>query len=116
MNTAPISFKGLNYDYVSIYDREFYVKKELKMLEELGKKYDIRLTSSYADIPGFSAIDISVKPLKEGLNFFKRLFRPTGKAVYNIPNSSTSELQSHTLVESVEMAINDLGKIMAQRK
>ena len=113
---GAISFKGLNYDNVTIYDREFFIKKDIKKLEELGKNYDIRLTSTYSDIPDFSAIDIDVKPLKDGLSFFKRLFRPIGKATFKTSNNYLDESQKPSIVNSIEEAIANLGKKMARRK
>ena len=72
------NFRGLNYYNVSTADREHFVRNSFKELKALGEKYDIRLTSCYANIPGFSAIDIDVRPLKTGLNFIQKIFRPTG--------------------------------------
>lgn len=80
---AAQSFKGLNYDDVSLRDKQLYIKGNLKGLNRLGQKCDIRLISCYSDVQGFSAIDIEVKPLKDGLSFFKRLFRPKVTSSFN---------------------------------
>ena len=71
------NFKGLNFYNVSTIDREHFVRTSFKELQALGEKYDIRLTSCYANSPYLSAIEIDVKPLKKGLNFIQKLFRPT---------------------------------------
>ena len=80
MRIQPIdnaqAFKALDYRDVSTADREQFVKKSFSELSELGKKYDITLLSAYCDIPGYSSIDIYVRPLKKGLSFIKRICRP----------------------------------------
>lgn len=110
MNAAPISFKGLDYSNVSTADRDF-VKKEFKKLNDLGKIYDIRLTSTYADIPYYAAIDVDVKPLKSSLKFFERLFCPIGRSTFQTFTHQDGSLKP-SIVNSVREAIIDLGKKM----
>ena len=104
------AFKGLDFTNVTVFDRENYVKKDLKILKELGTLYDIRLTSTYSDVPDFSAIDIDVKPLKEGLNFFERLFCPTGRATFKTGYVHIDEPLKPSITGSVNIAIKDLVK------
>jgi hypothetical protein len=86
MNIAPVkqsqSFKAVDYSCVSVVDRDNFVRDNLKRLNLLGKNYDITLTSLYCNQPDVSIVDIDVRPLKKGLGFFKRLFRPTGKSTF----------------------------------
>ena len=113
---STINFKGLDYDYVSYYDRAFVIKNDMEQLKELGKSYDIKLVTSYADVPKYSGIDIYVRPLKNKLGFFQRLFRPVGKASFSIPSNSVENLENISIIKSVEDAIMDLGKKMAKRR
>jgi len=104
MNVTPInsnqSFQALNFSNVSTADRIF-IRKDFKKLQELGEKYNIRLTSSYAGVPNFSAIDVDVRPLKQNLSFWKRLFPPTGRSTF-----TTNE---NSILDSVRNAIKDLA-------
>ncbi len=100
------NFQALNFYNVSTKDRIF-VKKDFKKLQELGEKYNIRLTSTYADVPGFSAIDIDVKPLNKNLSFLRKLFPPMGR--------STFQANKNSILESVNEAISDLTNKTARR-
>ena len=77
-----------------------YIKNNFKQLKELGKKYDIEFVSTYADIPEFSAIDVSVKPLKENISFWQRLFPPRGM--------STFQNNKNSIFDAIDVAIADL--------
>ena len=82
----------------------------------LGDNYDIRMTSTYADAPGMRAIDIDVRPLKKGLNFIQKLFRPIGRATFQADITSAGQAEKSSIVLSVEDAIINLGKKLASRK
>ena len=99
-NSQP--FLGLNIHNVAISDRHI-IHNDWKKLLELGEKYDITLTSTYADVPGFSAIDIDVRPLKDGLNFLQSLIRNTGRSTYQ-------EQENKTFMQAVHDAIDSLNK------
>lgn len=109
MNTAPISFKGLNYENVIASERKF-VKQDFKLLRELGRSYDIKLVSTYAKVPKLSAIDVDVKPLSDSIGFFKWLFSPVGRSTFYTEFENTSKDAEPRLVDSVKNAINDLNK------
>lgn len=99
------SFYGLNYK--NVLDSELpYVKKELPLLSELGKEYDINMTSCFSGIPKFSTIDVVVTPLKKSQSRFKRLFMPkTRESVL------TQKLDEGATLESVvQKAIDELNK------
>jgi len=110
MNTInSLSFKGLDFRYVSEKDRQIFIRKNYSELRELGKKYDIRLVSVYDSNPNFEAIDIEVRPLKDGLSFFKKLFRPTGRSTLKTGYVSFDE-QAPSITNYVKDAIADLGR------
>ncbi len=102
------NFQGLNFKNVCNNDRIF-VKKDFKDLKYLGERYDIKLTSTYADIPGFSAIDIDVTPLKNTLSFWERLFPPVGRSTFKKSNDIGKQ-QNISIVDSVHEAIDNLTK------
>lgn len=106
MHTAPISFKGLDFSEVSSADREKFIKKNFKELQELGTKHDIKLVSSEARM-GYAAIDVYVRPLKNGLNFFQRLTRPS---VIKTFLGSIEQPEKTSLVKYIEESIAELGK------
>ena len=106
-NINSQAFRGLDYSNVSTKDRVF-IKKEFKELRELGQHYDIRMVSTYANVPNMSAIDVDVKPLKDGLSIIQRILRPVGRAVFQ---SDFAE-NKNSLVHTVEEAIEVLGKKM----
>ena len=110
MHPVSISFKGFDYTNVCNTDREKFIKPEFKTLETLGQYYDIKLTSTYADVPEFAAIDISVKPLKENLGFFRKLFRRTAVGTFQADCTKNSPEASMSLAKSVEDVIVNLGK------
>ncbi len=109
---AAQSFKGLNFDDVSTHDRELFIRGNLKGLNRLGQKCDIRLTSCYSDVPDFSAIHIEVKPLKDGLSFFKRLFRPNVQSMFKTGYVHISEKlkTKEDFLKAVDDAVFELGK------
>ena len=96
------NFKGLDYKNVLANDKTI-IEKELPKLKQLGEKYDIKLTSSFYEVPDFAAIDISVRPLKSALSLWQRIFGPVGKASFK----TGAENKEKTLSDSVEKAIAD---------
>lgn len=106
-----LSFKGLDYQKVSNRDRWLFIRKDYSELRNLGKKYDIKLTTvnNLLD-PCKSYIDIEVKPLKEGLSFFKRLFRPSGSSKLITGYVAIDEQTIPSIARYVKYAINDLSK------
>lgn len=115
---STINFKGLNMNYVSTADREMFIKGNFKKLQQLGEKYDIDLISCYTDIPGFSGIDIYVKPLKENLSFFKRIFHPSGRSYFRTKYEHINNTQKakQDFLKAVDEAITDLGEKMTLHK
>ena len=116
MNIASInpsqSFKGLNYENVSTVDRERFIRGNLKQLNEMGKNYDINVISLYTSDPNVSAVDIDVRPLKKGLNFFQRLFRPIGRSSFAVECAHLNE-KLHVkegFINAVHEAVKDLSK------
>ena len=99
---SRVNFNGLNLKNVSPSILK-HVKNELPMLEEISKKYDINLKSSFEGIYNLESIDIVVRPLKETLNFWTKLFGPKGKSIYYIDNSEKS------FIDTVNDAINDFN-------
>ena len=84
------SFKGL--DYSRVYDDGLkLVKKELPQLEELGKKYDIKLSSSYDALFDTEYIEARVNNLNKKPNFLKRLFSTKGCADCQIDCESITD-------------------------
>ena len=108
------SFSGLNFNHVSTNDRIF-IKTNFRKLKELGQKYDIMFISTYSDKPEFSAIDIYVKPLKENLNFFERLFPPRGTTTFEAKKTSLYEPGRKTIFESINEAINNLTHVLSKK-
>lgn len=101
-----LSFRGFNYHKVSGVDRNI-IRKDFKQLRQLGKEYDIILTSVPSDVHDFTSIDIVVRPLKENLGFFKRIFCPTGKSNFKVDHYSDGAVED-SIVYDVEVAIEDL--------
>ena len=102
------NFKSLNYTNVSTLDRTF-IKNNFSELKKLGERYDIRLTSSYSNIPGFNAIDIDIKPLKKGMSFIKSLFRPTGYSSFITETSENLLKTKDEFMQAVKEAVYDLN-------
>lgn len=108
-----LSFKALDFKYVSAKDRQIFIRKDFKDLQELGKKYDIRLVSVYDMNPDFEAIDIEVRPLKDGLNFFKKLFRPTGRRTFKtgyVTFDETAPSITHYVKDAIADLLNKIHK------
>ncbi len=73
------SFKGLNY--TKVYgDGLKLVKKELPQLQELGKKYEIKLSTHLDPMFDTEYIDAYVYHLNKKPNFLKRFFDSEGWA------------------------------------
>jgi len=76
-NYSTQSFKGL--DYSRVYDDGLkLVKKELPQLHELGKKYDIKLSTRIDPMFDTEYIEVSVNHLNQKPSLLKRLLRPWG--------------------------------------
>ena len=86
MNIASVkssnNFKGVNYEYLSTVDRERCIRGNMQWLNAIGKNYDLRFVSLYVPDPNATVVDIDVRPLKKGLNFFQKLFRPMGRSCF----------------------------------
>ncbi len=102
------SFKALNFSNVTAFDRK-YLKKDFYALMKLGEKYNIRLTSTYSDIPDFSAIDIDVRPLKkDNLKFWQKIFPPTGRSSFKTGYTYIDDPLKPSILNSVNEAIKNL--------
>jgi len=99
---SRVNFNGLNLKNVSPSILK-HIKNELPMLEEISKKYDIDLKSCYEGIYDMESIDIVVKPLKETLNFWTKLFGPKGKSTFYLNKNEKS------FVDKVNDAINEFN-------
>ena len=108
------SFSGLNFNNVSTNDRIF-IKTNFRKLKELGQKYDIMLISAYSDKPEFSAIDIYVKPLKENLNFWERLFPPRGTTTFEAKKTNLFEPLQKNILDSINDALNNLTHVLSEK-
>ena len=108
-----LSFRGLNYHNVSGIDRNI-IRKDLKQLRQLGKEYDIRLTSIDTGVHDFTSIDIDVKPLKESLSFFKRIFCPTGKSNFKVDHYSDGVVND-SIIYDVKTAIQDMKNKLTKK-
>ena len=109
MNTTnSVSFKGFDFRNVIMKDR-VYIRNDFTKLLELGKKYDITLTSTYIDVPDFAAIDINVRPLKKDVSFFKKLFRPVSKKTFQIGDRENDMSANPSVLKFVEDAITNLN-------
>lgn len=95
------SFQALNFKNVSTADRKFIIK-DFKELQKLGKKYNIRLTSTYAEVFGFNVIDIDVKPLSKDLSLWKKLFPPIERRTYEADGTSTGDTFLERVYEAIE--------------
>jgi len=123
MNIASVNssqvFKGLDYTHVSTIDREKFIKSNYKKLNKMGEQYDISITSCYSSVPELSAIDIEVRPLRQGLNFIQRLLRPTGRSSFETDLTEFTAGQkpaAEEFITCVEEAIVDLGKKLRLHK
>ena len=112
INNSP-DFKGLNYHNVSRVDRNI-IRKDLKQLRQLGKEYDIILTSNDTGVHDFTSIDIDVKPLKTSLSFFKRIFSPTGKSNFKVDHYSDGVIND-SIISDVKTAIQDLNNKLSKK-
>ena len=93
------NFNGLNYSRVSSKGLKL-VTKDLPQLEELGKKYDIKLWSRFSDILNTEFINIDVNPLNKKIGFLYRVFTNRGK--------SYCKADSESLVDAVNKTISTL--------
>ena len=109
LKSSP-NFKSLNYNCVTNYERKLFIRSNFRELKELGEKYNITLTSCYADTPAISTIEIDVQPLKKGFGFLKRFFTPTGKSSFRTGYDSIEEPEKtkEDFMNSVYEAISDL--------
>ncbi len=95
------SFKRL--DYSKVYgDGLKVVKKELPQLEELGKKYDIKLSSSFDALADEELIDVFVHKMNEKFSFIRKLFSYRGCGEFRIGN------KCETIADVVNKAIATL--------
>ncbi len=85
------SFKGLDYSKVRDNGLKL-VKKELPQLEELGKKYDIKLSSLNDAFFDTEYIDVYVKQLNKKTNFLQRFFAYRGKAYCQVDCESITDV------------------------
>ncbi len=104
MQITPINssqnFQGLNTKKLCSMDLKL-IKNELPLLEELGKKYDIKLRSSFEGLDDIEFIDITVSPLKK--NFWTKLFGQKEKTKFYLNK------QEKSILEKVKTAINELN-------
>ena len=85
------SFKGL--DYSRVYDDGLkLVKKELPQLQELGKKYDIKLSTRVDPLFDTEYIDVYVNQLNKKPSLLKRLFSAKGWADCQIDCESITDV------------------------
>ena len=112
INSNAQNFKQLNIKSLSAIDKQNFVQGNISKLKELGNKYDIRMVSCYSDIPGFSSIDINVKPLGKGFNFMEKLFFPTGRSTFKTGYTYIDETlkTKKDFMKAVHDAIQDLHK------
>ena len=116
MQITPINnshnFKGLNVSKVCSMDLK-KIESALPKLEELGKKYEIRMISCYEGAHDVESIDVVVTPLKNTLNLWTKLFGPKGRTTYFMNKNNQK-----SLIENVNEAIknleskNKLGKLI----
>lgn len=95
------SFKGLNYSKV-YGDGLKVVKEELPQLVELGKKYEITLSSSFDALADADVVDIYVHKLNTKFNFLRELFSNRGHGDFQVGSKSES------IVDAVNKAIATL--------
>lgn len=78
------SFQGLKIKNVAIGKQ--YIEKDMKALQELGKKYDIKITqgteyiNKNPEIYVKPCLHVEVKPLKRSLNPLVRIFGTDSRA------------------------------------
>lgn len=100
------SFQALNFDNLCSFDKNF-IKNDLKKLQQLGEKYNIKLTSVYANTAKFGIIDVDVKPLNENLSFWERLFPPIGRDTFHTNENS--------IMGTVKNAIQDMASKISKQ-
>jgi len=111
INPTSQTFKGVDFKSVTVFDRNDFIKGNMQQLNELGKNYDIELTSCYTKDPNTRAIDIMVRPLKDKLSFFQRLFRPIGRSSFETELFIVSSIKSRAeFIDAIHRAIADLSK------
>lgn len=103
------SFKALNINNLCVSNRHFIRKYELERLQDIGKNFDISLTSIYEGVKGYEAIEIDVKPLRKNLSFFKKFMRPVGRSTYILD-------ENNSIIESANEAIANLCHLLQNHK
>lgn len=102
-NYSTQNFKGLNYS--NVYDDGLkLVKKELPQLKELGKQYDIKLSTRVDPICDAEYIEVSVNHLNQKPSLLKRLLRPWGFG----KGWADCQIDCESLVDTVKKAISTL--------
>ena len=85
------SFKGL--DYSKVHDNGLkLIKKELPQLEELGKKYDIKLSSFNDAFFDTEYIDVFVNHLNKKPSILQKIFGYRGKADCQVDCESITDV------------------------
>ena len=106
-------FKSLHFSKVNKPDMRF-VTDELVELAKMGRNYDIWLKSGLSDNGGFGprykVIEVLVKPLKENLSFFKKIFRPKAKSLFYTDFAPYPEADGEYLCDMVKKAIEQLKR------
>ena len=90
-NYSTQSFKGLDYSRVCG-DGLKLVKNELPQLEELGKTYDIKLSTFFDHLTAEEYIDVYVNHLNKKPSLLKRLFGSIGWADCQINFESITDV------------------------
>ena len=91
------SFKGLDYSRGVYSDGLKLVKKELPQLQELGKKYDIKLSTRIDPMFDTEYIEICVNHLNKKPSLLKRLFSANGWADCQIDCESITDVVNKSI-------------------
>ncbi len=90
------SFKALDYSKVHGEGLKL-VKEELPKLEELGKKYDIKLASMHDNHTNAEYLDVCVDYLNRKSGILKRLRSLSGWAYCRVGSASVTDIVNHAI-------------------
>ncbi len=95
------SFRGLDFSKLNRVDRQYF-NKNRKAMENLAKKYEIKISSDVVNNKDAGVIGITVKKVADGMDLIQKTMR---KSTYR--QASISE---NNIVEQTKEAIKELKK------
>lgn len=113
IQTNSPNFKALNMDKLN-HSHRAIARTELSYLKKLGEKYDVTLRSASWnpgwDVSPVSILEIIVRKLGHGQNWYKRMVKPNGKAAYITEYRHLLGVENTSLKRTIDVAVDNYEK------